>query len=946
MFIPLIINGEVKGLMGMANKPGGFTEEDINLASAFAEFVSIALQNSQALESLEKSEQKYKNLSNKLEQTVIERTKELKESEARYKNLSNEMEMILDHIPALVFYKDTQNRFLRLNKYVADAYNLSKEELIGKSLFDLYPEEEAQAYWDDDLEVIKSGKSKLNFEELWDTVEGKKWVSTSKIPFINEEGNITGIIGVSNDITERKMTEQKLKESEEKFSKAFHASPTLMAITRMEDGYFLDVNNTYIQVLGYSREELIGHTSLELGLWVNQEQRSEFKNRLKEDKRIDAFDVDVYTKSGKILTMLFSGDIIYLNSEPHLITIASDITERRITEKKLGESELRYRSLFENMTAAFAYHKIIVDEDDKPIDYEFLEANSAFLEMTSLKLEDIIGKPVTEILPGIENDPVDWIGKYGEVALARTPIAFENYVEPLDQWYNVSAYSPQKYYFATAFTNITERRNIEKKIKDSEKKLRTIFEAIPDIFFLLTEDTTVLDYKAKKSDDLYLPPEEFLSTKLIDKLPYDLGQLTLEKARATIETKKPQTLEYNLLIRNEIHFYEARFLYLSKNQIVALIRDITERKKAEEDLLIKNYALYYSINAITIANLEGYLTYINPSFLKMWGYSDEKEVLGKKTTSFWASEEKAYEVLSQLRNNRSWSGELIGKRNDGRLFDVLLSASLVMDEKDKPICMMATFIDISERKRAEQLIIEENRKLRELSEMKRDIITRVSHELKTPLTSIHGASYYLLNYHKDKMKEEVLEYLEIIHRGGLRLKSLVEDLIDISRLESGKIELKKNVEDIAEIIKDCLKDMDIFANYRKISMKRDLQNEMLIAVDKIRIGQVISNILSNAIKNTPPYGEISITLNDSEDEVSIQVKDTGVGITEEERQSLFKKFGKIERYGKGMDVDTEGSGLGLFISKEIVELHNGSIFFESNGRNKGTTFTIILPKSK
>jgi len=219
----------------------------------------------------------------------------IKESEARYKNLSNEVEMILDHIPALVFYKDTQNRFLRVNKYVADAYNLSKDELVGKSLFDLYPQEEAQAYWDDDLEVIKNGKPKLNFEEPWDTVEGKKWVSTSKIPFINEEGIITGIIGFSNDITERMVMEQKLKESEEKFSKAFHASPTLMAITRMEDGYFLDVNKTYTQVLGYSREELIGHTSLELDLWVNQEQRSEFTKRLKEHKRIDAFDVDVYT---------------------------------------------------------------------------------------------------------------------------------------------------------------------------------------------------------------------------------------------------------------------------------------------------------------------------------------------------------------------------------------------------------------------------------------------------------------------------------------------------------------------------------------------------------------------------------------------------------------------------------------------------------------------------
>ena len=207
LFTPLLINDEVQGLMGMANKPGGFTEEDVKLAMAFTEFVSIALQNSQTLESLEDSEQKYKNLSQKLEQKVIERTKEL-------------------------------------------------------------------------------------------------------------------------------------KISEEKFSKAFHSSPNLMAITRMEDGYFIDANDTYIQTLGYSREELIGVTSIKLNLWVNPKQRSEFIKRLAKDKKVQSLDVDVYTKSGKILTMLFSGDVIYLNNIPYLITSANDITERRKAEQKVKDSEV------------------------------------------------------------------------------------------------------------------------------------------------------------------------------------------------------------------------------------------------------------------------------------------------------------------------------------------------------------------------------------------------------------------------------------------------------------------------------------------------------------------------------------------------------------------------------------------------------------------------------
>jgi len=133
--------------------------------------------------------------------------KKLKDSEKKYKILSKELELILDNIPALIFYKDTKNNFIRVNKYIADAYNMKKEDLIGKSLFELHPREVAQAYLNDDLEVITSGKPKLNYEEPWETTDGLRWTLTSKIPLIDVNGEVTGIIGTSIDITERKKGE-------------------------------------------------------------------------------------------------------------------------------------------------------------------------------------------------------------------------------------------------------------------------------------------------------------------------------------------------------------------------------------------------------------------------------------------------------------------------------------------------------------------------------------------------------------------------------------------------------------------------------------------------------------------------------------------------------------------------------------------------------------------
>jgi PAS domain S-box-containing protein len=145
--------------------------------------------------------------------------KQLKESEKKYKILSKELELILDNIPALIFYKDTKNNFIRVNQYIADAHNMKKKELIGRSLFEIYPKDQAQAYWDDDLEVITSGKSKLNIEEPWETKDGLRWLLTSKIPLIDVNGDVARIIVTSIDITERKKGESLKRIFTEKLEK-------------------------------------------------------------------------------------------------------------------------------------------------------------------------------------------------------------------------------------------------------------------------------------------------------------------------------------------------------------------------------------------------------------------------------------------------------------------------------------------------------------------------------------------------------------------------------------------------------------------------------------------------------------------------------------------------------------------------------------------------------
>ena len=145
------------------------------------------------------------------------------------------------------------------------------------------------------------------------------------------------------------------------------------------------------------------------------------------------------------------------------------------------------------------------------------------------------------------------------------------------------------------------------------------------------------------------------------------------------------------------------------------------------------------------------------------------------------------------------------------------------------------------------------------------------------------------------------------------------------------------------LIKFCINELYGLKELRNQTINLDIPETLETYFDKERIYVVIANLLINALKYTPPNGEITIGSEFKENSIIISIKDNGIGLTEPEKSQLFKPFGKIERYGKGWDVDTEGSGLGLYISKKIVEMHGGRIWVESDGKNKGSTFFFSLP---
>jgi signal transduction histidine kinase len=245
-------------------------------------------------------------------------------------------------------------------------------------------------------------------------------------------------------------------------------------------------------------------------------------------------------------------------------------------------------------------------------------------------------------------------------------------------------------------------------------------------------------------------------------------------------------------------------------------------------------------------------------------------------------------------------------------------------------------MDITEKKQVEQ-------KLKEINKLKSEFLRRASHELKTPLISIKGYSDLILALHKDQINPDVISKLNEINRGCERLQSIINNLLATSRLESPDIKPKVQKEDLTFLIKFCIHELQSLAQTRNQSINLNRLDGHYAIFEKEEIHDVISNLLTNAIKYTPPYGKIDIKTDIQDNYVVISIKDNGIGFTNDEKKKIFHQFGKIERYGQGLDLGIDGTGLGLYISKRIVESHGGKIWMESEGKDKGSTFYFSLP---
>ena len=244
-----------------------------------------------------------------------------------------ELQVIFDACPIMIFFKDTDNRLIQVNKAFAAAARMSPEAIEGKTASELYPHQD-EHYWDNDKEVIATGRPKTGIIEPLQTADGVRWLQTDKVPYRDKDGRITGVIGFAQDITAHKQMEDTLRESERLLHTAFHAVSNPISLSALKDGLFIEVNKAFVDTMGFARAEIVGHTSLELNIWEKPEDRQRMIQLLHRDGQVANVEINFRRKSGKVFPALFSAKFVEIQGQPAMLTVAHDISGYKKTEEE------------------------------------------------------------------------------------------------------------------------------------------------------------------------------------------------------------------------------------------------------------------------------------------------------------------------------------------------------------------------------------------------------------------------------------------------------------------------------------------------------------------------------------------------------------------------------------------------------------------------------------
>ena len=375
--------------------------------------------------------------------------------------------------------------------------------------------------------------------------------------------------------------------------------------------------------------------------------------------------------------------------------------------------------------------------------------------------------------------------------------------------------------------------------------------------------------------------------------------------------------------------------YLNNTKLATLnILDDIKDEKNKTDLLAKDLekfklALDNASDLVTITDIEGIILYCNQSVEKITGYST-KESLGKKAGTLWAQPmptsyyEKLWKTIKT--DKKTFDGEIKNKKKNGDLYDAKITISPVLNDKLEIEFFIGIERDITHEKMVDKT--------------KTEFVSLASHQLRTPLSSINWYAEMLLAGDGGKLNDEQSSFVKEIYTGNQRMVELVNSLLNVSRLELGTFAVDPEPTDVVKMVEDVFNELKPGILQKKLKTNFDHAKDIpIIQADPKLFRIVFQNLLSNAVKYTPEAGSITLKLTRNTKNLLIEVSDTGYGIPKQDQARIFQKLFRAENV---REKDTEGTGLGLYIIKSIIDHAGGKISFKSE-ENKGTTFFLEVP---
>lgn len=767
-------------------------------------------------------------------------------------------------------------------------------------------------------------------------------------PVFNADGLIPNGLLVVRDVTEERAAANALRESEVRYR--LLAENVTDIIVQVNPAYEYSYASPSVErVLGYTPQEFVGKSTLYFmhpddiqGILSLRPEPSDFETG-QDTPRVEfryRHKLGHWVWLERVGTPLFSEGSHELAG---FIAALRDITARRQAEDALRASESRYRLLAENIDDI-----IMTFSMDRVITY----MSPSCERLLGFSQEEVIGKSHSEFIHPEDYPQV--IDKTRQAVVLKAS-SYTNqfrlrHKDDQYSWYEVRTrviYDPNSIHdtrFIAVLRDITERKRAEDALRESEIRLRTIVENIPVMISFFDAEGNF----------------EFVNQWWLDQLGWTIEDLTAAGDPLTLFYPDPEyrlhVLEFMLSMEpgwrdfNSLTKHRGERITswanvrLPDGRSIGIGQDITDRRQAEAALR-ESEEKYRSLvetmhDGLAILDEEFRQTYVNDRFCEMLGYSRD-EIIGRSPTDFVNAETEPLirSHLGRRRQGESTSYELPLIRRDGRPITVLFSGTPLFDKEGNYKGSFVVTTDITVQKQAQDALQQALAKEKELGDLKTRFVSMASHEFRTPLATLLATVETLVAYRNKLSEDQIDQRLEKMKEQIAHLKNIMDDVLLLSRMQARRFDFnptKTNLDSLARSVLDEFQSRPDIKHQLEYTASEGAQ---AVILDPKLMRQIINNLVSNAIKYSSAGKVVRVNLDYMDSVVTLTVRDEGIGIPEADMPHLFEPFHRA--------VNAEhiaGTGLGLVITKEAVELHGGAIGVESTV-GVGTTFTVRIPIS-